>query len=246
MSKCKKRIISSMLALALCAPAMAGQGGAFVGIGGIFGFAGDNKLSDHNGSFNNYEKFNSLGGGGEVLAGYKFFFTDWIGLRGGLNVDYQAVFFENLGGVTSVTDGMALLLNASLMLDLLLAIPSSGSFSFGGFVGVYGGFDYWHGPLMNQLNDEQINQGFKPISFFGSFGMNLGLILGFGKSHSIEVAGKIPFIDNKIFNLDGQHWLPGAGGGGGVGGANLSNNLAFKRPYTIGIRYVYSFVSGGE
>ena len=241
MSKCKKRVISSILALALCAPAMAGQGAAFVGIGGIFGFAGDNKLSDHNGA-NSLEKFNSLGGGGEVLVGYKFLFTDWIGLRGGLNVDYQAVFFENLGGVTQATDSMALLLNTSVMLDLLLAIPSSGSFSFGAFVGVFGGFDYWHGPLMSQLNNDQVNQGFKPASFFGSFGLNLGISLGFGSSHAIEIAGKIPLLDNKIFNLDGQHM--GGGGGGVVGGGN--GNLAFKRPYTIGIRYVYSFVSGGE
>lgn len=222
----KKCLLSSVLcATLLGATAEAGQSGLFLGFGGTFSFGGEGIVSagagSTGGSVSSFfsGKTSLLGGGAELTVGYKTFFLSWLGLRGYASVDYSLMAFEKIVQA-SFEDGIAMALDTALNVDVLFDIIPTDAFSLGVFAGISGGMRYWHGPLLTNMAQITTTQ-----NFFGTFGMNAGVSMGFGRRSNLEVFTKIPFLANEIIK-------------GGI--------ATVTGPYAIGLRFTFTFASGGS
>ena len=223
----KKCLFSSLLCAALLGSVHAGQSGLFLGLGATFSFGGEGRLSDGGtggGGGNAFVGKTAVwGAGGEFTVGYKTFFLTWLGLRGYASIDYSALGFEEIAKIPGA-DGLALALDAALNVDLLFDIIPTDAFSLGVFAGVSGGLRYWHGPLIDDIK----KLGLKTQPLAGTFGLNAGVSMGFGRRHNLEVFTKIPFLENKLIDV------------GGKAGAVVNG------PYAIGLRYTFTFAPGGS
>ena len=226
----KKCLFSSLLCAALLGSVHAGQSGLFLGLGATFSFGGEGRLSDGGtgGGGNAFVGKTAVwGAGGEFTVGYKTFFLTWLGLRGYASIDYSALGFEEIAKIPGA-DGLALALDAALNVDLLFDIIPTDAFSLGVFAGVSGGLRYWHGPFITDMTDVTKSLGIKTQPLAGTFGLNAGVSMGFGRRHNLEVFTKIPFLENKLVDV------------GGKAGAVVNG------PYAIGLRYTFTFAPGGS
>ena len=244
-----KKGAAFILGALMISSASAGESGVFLGLGAGFGFEGA-AIASLRGDQNNTNMVNgttkALGAGAELLVGYKFFFTERIGLRGYLSTDYSLVFFGNKSsslGVTDYTYGVRLsklsgLLDMNLNVDFLFDIMSSDSFSLGIFAGLAGGFHLWHGGVMDEANGIKgqatppTHKDGKTQSIFGSVGLNLGLNIGLGTHHSLEFLSKIPFLEDTVVSYTTN---------GPANSPSYQSALKLTRPYSLALRYVYSF-----
>ena len=245
-----KRGAAFILGALMISSASAGESGVFLGAGASFGFESA-AIASLRGDQNNTSTVNgttkALSTGAELLVGYKFFFTERIGLRGYLSTDYSLVFFGNKSsklGVGNYMYGNNLsklsgLLDMNLNVDVLFDIMSSDAFSLGVFAGLAGGFHLWHGGVMDEANgikgehvDGTTHKDGKTQSVFGSVGLNLGLNIGLGARHSFEFLSKIPFLEDTVVSYitNGQNNKP-----------SYQSTLKVTRPYSLALRYIYSF-----
>ena len=260
MTKGFKASISKTMCLTLCSLvasatlASAGENGVFLGIGGSFGLEAIAKAdikTDTNPQsvINNTTK--GFSGGSELILGYKYFFIEKLGIRGYASVDYSIVMLAK----TSDTTGVALaysqmigkpsgLLDVNINLDLILEAFSGDVFSLGFFAGVAGGFHLWHGGIVDVVKG--INTAMasgtpgtiynkKTPSIFGSVGVNVGMQMGFGERHAVEVLGKIPFLQDEVisYKFSDTAYKPSSN--------DAKKFIRVTRPYTVGLRYIFTF-----
>lgn len=149
--------------------------GVFVGL--ELGF-GENKLtlSSPLTAYNGTASTTALIVGGKV--GYKYFFLDWIGLRGYVNLDYA----QTADGGTKYTDFIY-----GINADALFNFYSSEAFNAGAFIGLgLGGQNF----ETNAFGDT------RSISdFYGD--IKIGLRVNAAKNHEVEFIAKIPYYEAK-------------------------------------------------
>ena len=238
------------------ANAHAGESGVFLGIGTSFGFEGAAKAmlrGDQNGTNNVSNTTKALSGGVELLTGYKFFFTQKLGIRGYVSTEYSMVGFgqrddslgvlgykygKNLGGLSG-------LLDMNLNVDFMFEAMSSEALAIVVFAGLAGGFHLWHGGVMSEaagIKTEVGGNGAQNASYdirmksiFGSLGLNLGLSFNLGARHAIEALSKIPFLEDSILSYKTKSQ------GGQTSNNDPQSTLKLSRPYSLAIRYIYTF-----
>ena len=236
--------------------AFARESGAFVGLGGLFGFESNLKASlreDQNGTGDINDTGKSLAAGGELIAGYNFFFTDRFGIRGYVSGAYSIMIFDKKSiklGTSNYVYGSNLnkltgLVDVNLNLDLMLDIVSSDSFDFGVYAGVGGGFHFWHGGLMDEVNaikaeisgkpQTSHNYDVKTQSFFASLTLNAGITTTINSMHSLEISAKIPFLDDPLLRYRTKS-VPNQ-----QSPNDKQNYLKISVPYSVGLRYILNF-----
>lgn len=253
----KKKIICLSICVASLSGAFARESGAFVGLGGLFGFESNLKASlreEQNGNNDINDTGKSLAAGGELIAGYNFFFTQRFGIRGYVSGAYSVMFFDKKSiklGTSNYVYGSNLnkltgLVDVNLNLDLMLDIVSSSSFDFGIYAGVGGGFHFWHGGLMDEVNaiKTQVSSSAPPAnhnydvkaqSFFASLTLNAGLTTTINSRHSLEISAKIPFLEDPLLRYKTKS-QPNQ-----QGPNDRQNYLKISMPYSVGLRYILNF-----
>ena len=260
MTKGFKASISKTMCLTLCSLvasatlANAGENGVFLGIGGSFGLEAIAKAdiaTDNNTTSVIKTTTKGFSGGSELVLGYKYFFIEKLGIRGYASVDYAIVMLAK----TSVSTGIGQaynqmigkpsgLLDVNINLDLIFEAFSGDVFSLGFFAGVAGGFHLWHGGIVDVVNgiNTALSTGTpgtiynkKTPSIFGSVGVNVGMQMGFGERHTVEVLGKIPFLQDEVISYKISP-TPNQ-----QSGSDKQSSLKVTRPYTVGLRYIFTF-----
>ena len=158
------------------------------------------------------------------VAGYKQFFTPYLGLRYYVNLDLH----HNLKDFTGTSYRPDItLINYGANVDFLGNFVSSESMDFGGFVGVGIGANSITGKFIK--DDVKVYEGdgwkFTDIGF--DIWLNVGLRANIATNHGLEVVAKVPFLPVKMLDFKIT-----AGG---------SYKFTFKQDYSIMARYAFSF-----
>lgn len=179
MRKFSRIILPLILALGLANGKEAN--GVFVGL--ELGFSENQlelkpKVSGYD-SLNGKQTLTALAVGGKV--GYKYFFLDWVGVRGYVNVDYAQSGGKNSNGTSTTTFGDVIYgVNA----DVLFNFYSNDSLNAGAFVGIgLGGQNFStnaFGATTYEISD-----------FYGD--VKLGLRVNTATNHEMEFIVKIPY-----------------------------------------------------
>lgn len=82
---------------------------------------------------------------------------------------------------------------------------------------------------------QNANYDIKMKSIFGSVGLNLGLGFNLGARHTIEALSKIPFLEDSILSYKTKSQ------GGQTSNNDPQSTLKLSRPYSLAIRYIYTF-----
>lgn len=225
--------------LASMSVANAEKSGAFVGLeAGVSIFNLASQTSDL--------KDSKLGIGGSygVIAGYKQFFTPYLGLRYYANLNYAhgsatTPTIDGRNNLLTATSSVNAyhqnyLLNYGVNVDFLAnfvskEVESFGSFDFGGFVGVgLGGNTYLSDlTLVSLSNDGNNSKSLSPQETTKfNVALNVGLRANMAENHGIELVARVPFIKAKMIDDTNFDGVP----------------LTITRTYyTVSLRYVYSF-----
>ena len=202
----KKLMVSGALALALSGVAMAEESGGFVGVD--LGVNGLSKMqSDSTGSA---YAFNNLRYG--LVGGYKWFFTQSVGLRAYLAVNNGTNYMQDTTAGNQFNT-----LNVMANIDFLNTFYNSEQVSAGWFAGVSLGYAIHNGGLVKQYTD----MGLKDPSGF-DLGINPGLRTLFGKHHGIELVNRIGAIGASATTE-------------GIG------KMTTTQTYNVAVRYTYNF-----
>ena len=240
MQKSVSKYLAIASVLATISVANAEKSGAFVGLeAGVSIFNLASQTSDLKDS-----KF-GIGGSYGVIAGYKQFFTPYLGLRYYANLNYAHgsattptidAGGNNIFTATSSVNAyhQNYLLNYGVNVDFLAnfvskEIESFGSFDFGGFVGVgLGGNTYLSDlTLVSQSFDGSDSKSLSPQETTKfNVALNVGLRANMAENHGVELVARVPFIKAKMIDDTNFDGVP----------------LTITRTYyTVSLRYTYSF-----
>lgn len=182
--------------------AFAEESGIIIGVGAGYGngeFKADAAQKNQGGD--------TTGGGADigVIAGYKFFFLDSLGLRVYGNFNYQPSFnFDRIGGAqNNQGDIKANMMNYGINADLLYDFLSGENFNLGIFAGVGLGANTFGGDTIKQYeNIPMIKDKLNKTGFDAS--LNVGVRTNFYKNFGIEVGAKIPFVKHTLLDVQGM------------------------------------------
>ena len=207
----KKLMVSGALALALSGALVAEESGAFVGVD--LGVSSLTKAeSDAQGSAYSY---GTLRYG--LVGGYKWFFTENVGLRAYVSVNNGANYMQSANAGNQFN---TLLVHANV--DFLNTFYNSEQVSAGWFAGIALGAGIHSGGAVKKNT-----AGFSNLSNISGFdlGINLGLRTLFGKHHGIEFVTRLGVV--------------GASATGEMGPAKI--DMSTNQLYSTGVRYTYNF-----
>lgn len=233
------KIVSALAGLSISASlALAERSGAFVGV--EVGY-GESQYQVKHYELERNVKLNSDGVYYGLVAGYKHFFTPYLGLRSYVNFDVLQTKFN--GQASSMR---ANLFTYGVNVDFLGNFLSTSVVDFGGFVGLWLGGNTWQGKDIDSLIDagKQFANLVKPLpnasvkTHFGKsafdVAINLGLRTNIAKYHGIELAGRVPFLPTQIVSVKGS-----------AGDANQVENFEveaiLKHTWNLTARYTFSF-----
>ena len=210
----KKLMVSGALALALSTSALvAEESGGFVGVD--LGVNGLSKMqSDSTGSA---YAFNNLRYG--LVGGYKWFFTQSVGLRAYVSVNNGANYMQSVAAGNQFN---SLFVNANV--DFLNTFYNNEQVSAGWFAGVSLGAGIHSGGVVKQ-NTAAFNN-LSNISGF-DLGINLGLRTLFGKHHGIEFFTRFGVV--------------GASATGEMSAGATKVDMSTNQIYSTGVRYTFNF-----
>ena len=233
------KIAFTLVGLSISASlALAERSGAFVGV--EVGYAGTQiQIKSYE-----VERNTTIKSGGAqygIIAGYKHFFTPYLGLRSYVNFDFLQTKFSEQGSTMRAN-----LFSYGVNVDFLGNFLSTSVVDFGGFVGLWLGGNTWQGKdIDNQIKiGKQLADMVKALpnasttTHFGKsafdVGINLGLRTNIAKYHGIELVAKVPFLPTEIVSVKGS-----------VGQGNQAENLevqsTLKRTWNLSARYTFSF-----
>lgn len=181
-----KGIISLALAGALASGVMAEESGVLVGLEVGYGELG---MRDSSNPTNQVEKAIKYG----LVVGYKQFFNPHIGLRYYANISNSQTQSSNKA-VTGTN--FTSVLNYGANIDFLGNFIATENVDFGGFIGVGIGANTWS----NQTLKDVKNMGMKVSSTGVNLALNVGLRTNLFAHHGIEIAARIPFTKNTLFD----------------------------------------------
>lgn len=193
-----------------------------------------------------------------VIAGYKLFITRYFGLRAYANINATHLAFEaqEAKDTTSQKIG-ATALNYGANVDFLANFMISGESSLGGFLGLGVGANTWLGKDLDRLkgvyeaslSTEEIAllKGLKRNITSFDMSLNVGLRGTLNKHHGIEFAFRWHFLGSRAF-YEGYYEYKYKQEGGkdaepleSFQSRIIEANTTLYNPYTLSLRYVYSF-----
>ncbi|MGX2982498.1 outer membrane beta-barrel protein [Helicobacter sp. 23-1045] len=151
------------------------------------------------------------------VAGYKQFFTPYLGLRYYANLGIH----HNLKNFTGTSYRQITLINYGANVDFLGNFVSSESLDFGGFVGLGVGANSLVGEFFKGFKENGWDLTGVDLS------LNVGLRANIATNHGLEVLAKVPFLPVKI--IDGK-----------IDGVS-SYKYTFGQTYSVLARYTISF-----
>lgn len=252
MKQNKSKIIVASVALALGNVAFAEQNGVFLGAEvGYGGASVDYKTSysEQNQTTGNIQggrpytlKYNGGGVKYGIVAGYKQFFTPYLGLRYYANLSaMHASLSTTSSGVSAEWKNVsATMINYGVNVDFLGNFIAQESLDFGGFVGLGIGGTSWLGKSINDYQKfiDSYQQGWKLNKNSFDVALNVGLRANIAKNHGVELVARVPFLATKLFDKTYQERFD-------VGGDTIlstsSEKTSIHHPYSITARYTFSF-----
>ena len=228
--------IALSLSLIFCSAniAFAEESGGFVGFGiGGGGTQFEHKTINVDGTkVSDKEKLDGINYG--FVAGYKQFFTPYLGLRYYANVDLH----HNLKKFTGTNDEGVnesyrpdiILINYGANVDFLGNFVVTESVDFGGFVGVGIGANSITGKYIKEYKDIADAGGVKFNDTGFDAWLNVGLRTNIATNHGLEVVARVPFIPVKMWDYSYDD---------GVGTEKYK--LTFGQTFSILARYTFSF-----
>lgn len=233
------KIVSALVGLSISASlALAEQSGAFVGV--EVGYGGTQlQIKSYE-----VERNTTIKSGGVyygLVAGYKHFFTPYLGLRSYVNFDVSHTKFSEQGSTIKAN-----LFTYGVNVDFLGNFLSTSVVDFGGFVGLWLGGNTWQGKdidtlidsgklfadVVRRLPDASVKTHFGKSAF--DVGINLGLRTNIAKYHGVELSAKVPFLPTQIVSVKGS-----AGQGNQV--ENFEVEATSKQTWNLSARYTFSF-----
>ena len=208
----KKLMVSGALALAFSGVAMAEESGAFVGVD--LGLASLTKMES---DLQNTYALGNLRYG--LVGGYKWFFTQSVGLRAYVSVNNGANYMQSVAAGNQFN---SLFVNANV--DFLNTFYNNEQVSAGWFAGVSLGAGIHSGGVVKQ-NTAAFNN-LSNISGF-DLGINLGLRTLFGKHHGIEFFTRFGVV--------------GASATGEMSAGATKVDMSTNQIYSTGVRYTFNF-----
>lgn len=153
------------------------ENGVFVGL--EMGFAENHlnlKSVVQGYNYSSDSNITALAIGGKV--GYKYFFFDWIGVRGYVNVDYMQTASKSDGNTTIFNDVIY-----GINADVIFNFYSNEAMNAGAFVGI---------GLGGQIfSTDAFVKTYDISDFYGD--IKLGLRINAAKNHEMEFIAKIPY-----------------------------------------------------
>ena len=230
--------------------AFAEESGGFVGIG--IGGGGTELKSDMKAYDGLTEKSTTNLGGINYgfVAGYKQFFTPYLGLRYYVNLDIHHNLkkvdnveqtFSDASGNWELTNETYLgktrydittLINYGINVDFLGNFLVTEMVDFGGFIGLGIGANSLTGKFIKDLKDGFVGSGVKFSDTGFDIALNLGLRTNIAKYHGLEISARVPFMPVKMVNDSGFDE---------IAGGDYSFKLSFKQTFSILARYSFSF-----
>ena len=156
------------------------------------------------------------------IAGYKQFFTPYLGLRYYANLDI----FHNLKKFESERLDITLI-NYGVNVDFLGNFVSNETLDFGGFIGAGIGGNTLMGEHIKGLKESVAT--LKTTGF--DIALNVGLRTNIAKYHGLEISARVPFVPIKM--VDYSYTVD-------TGNA-IKLKETFKQTYSILARYTFSF-----
>lgn len=230
------KIVSALAGLSISASlALAEQSGAFVGI--EVGYGETQYQVKNIAEVERNGKIKSDGVYYGLVAGYKHFFTPYLGLRSYVNFDVLHTKFSEQG-----SSMRANLFTYGVNVDFLGNFLSTSVVDFGGFVGLWLGGNTWQGKdidaqidsgkqladMVRALPNASIKTHFGKSAF--DVAINLGLRTNIAKYHGIELVAKVPFLSTEIVNLQAS-----------VEQESLGLQATLKHTWNLTARYTFSF-----
>ncbi|MCX2716591.1 outer membrane protein [Helicobacter sp. MIT 21-1697] len=211
----KKVIVSSALAVALVSAtsstALTEESGLFAGVGAGYGMANIHSHSGSSGTDVSID-FKDKGIAYEVIAGYKHFFTPSLGFRLFGSFIYTDA-KHKADGISTKANVMTYSANFDALYNLITSEPTN----LGIFVGIGVGANTWGGKAFDDIPDN-----IKTTKTSFDFALNVGLRGVFAKHHGVEIAARVPFEEQYIYNFYLEQLI-----------------VAYK--YNVGARYIYNF-----
>lgn len=221
----KSKIIS--VALALGNVAFAEQSGAFLGAEvGYGGASVDYKTSYSEQNLTTGEiqgyipytlKYNGGGVKYGIVAGYKQFFTPYLGLRyyASLSAMHASLSTTSSGVSAQWKNVSATMINYGVNVDFLGNFITQESLDFGGFVGLGLGGTSWVGKSIDDYQKviDSYNQGWGLSKNSFDVALNVGLRANIAKHHGVEIVARVPFLATKLFDKTYQQRFGNGGGG---------------------------------
>ena len=167
------------------------------------------------------EAFSGSGVKVGLLGGYRYFFTQGVGLRGYANIDYfQSDSKIPISNIEALHYGI----NADFMMNFY----KQKYFEIGAFVGISLGGVYYFGNGINTIKSEAStsNQGYKVRQNSLEVGMQLGVHTVIYKSIGLEFIARIPFMPHYFINQGSE--------------ANIISRQV-NQSYSLGARILYNF-----
>lgn len=194
--------------------ALAEESGVMLGIGA--GYTGGTIKADYampQGQVN--EKLTSGSADIAVVAGYKYFFTPSLGIRGYGNFNYQPE-YSNKDGKLNLNS-----MDYGVNVDFLYNFLTDTNYDFGLFAGLGLGGNTYGGDAVKVM-EENAGGVAKINKTFFDMGLNIGLRTNFYKYFGVEVGARVPFMTNKIVDHEFV-------------------KLSVKRDYSVGAKLIFSF-----
>ena len=253
----KSKIISGALLLStsLCNVAFAEKSGAFLGAEVGYGGASVEYKSSYTeqnlttGEIYGYAPYTLKYNGGGVkygiIAGYKQFFTPYLGLRYYASLSaMHALLSTTSSGVSQQWKNVsATMINYGVNVDFLGNFIVQESLDFGGFVGLGLGGTSWVGKSIDdyqKLVIDSYNQGWGLSKNSFDVALNVGLRANIAKRHGVEIVARVPFLATKLFDKTYQGRFDNTGGGDSYL-YTQSEKTTIHHPYSITARYTFSF-----
>lgn len=229
--------------------AIAESSGAFVGIEvgevsyGRLNYEDQQQTLLLNGTtqkYNRKHKGSWLGYG--ITAGYKYFFTQGLGIRAYANFNhiYGSIITQYLSGDSQEKrlqeeQKVVNLFNYGVNIDFLGNFLSAKNMDIGGFLGFGIGANSLYGRDIKSLQNEDkanaqklrgLNVELKTPAATFDVSLNVGLRANLAKHHGIEAVARVPFIPAKISELKTQ---------------TTSYIKLIESTWNLNVRYTYSF-----
>lgn len=171
------------------------------------------------------------------MAGYKQFFTSYLGLRyyGNINFNHSKINENKFNLMGSSADIM--LINYSANVDFLGNFVSNTTLDFGGFIGLSIGGNTWIGQAIDRLESNlgkimakyTMNDA-KLTSTSIDLAINVGLRANIATHHGIELVARVPIRATKLFTANGMGY-----------GKMEDYEGSIIHTYSILARYSFSF-----